>query len=199
MTAPAAVALPSPPRSRHAHPTRRAAALAVVLAVACGRGGDAPRTAGAAPAAVAAPAGGVGGSAASAPAVAAPAKPPCLHDGRWRACALTDRLERAGLVPKAGTDTVRYDFLSVPGVRWRVGGAELHVFLYGDGAAADRDVAALDTARVSPRGTFRHWDTRPVLVRSGNLVAILLTLNDRLAERVQLALTAGAPQAGSAP
>ena len=35
---------------------------------------------------------------------------------------------------------------------------------------------------------------RPTFIRSGNMVAIFLSLNDRQIERVQLALGAGPPQ-----
>ena len=118
----------------------------------------------------------------------------CVHDGRWRPCALVDRLEKAGLVVKAQPDTVRYEFLAVPGLRYTVGRGEVQAFFYDDTTRLARDVAALDTVRVTPTGTFRHWDVHPTFVRAGNLVVILLTLSETLMERVQFAVQAGAPQ-----
>jgi hypothetical protein len=118
----------------------------------------------------------------------------CVHDGRWRPCALVDRLEHAGLVVKTEKDTVRYDFLSVPGLRYTVGRGELHAFFYDDTTRLARDVAGVDTVRVAKTGTLRHWDAHPTFIRSGNLVVILLTLSEQLMERAQLAVQAGAPQ-----
>jgi hypothetical protein len=123
----------------------------------------------------------------------------CVHDGRWRPCALVDRLEKAGLVVKAEPDTARYEFLSVPGLRYTVGRGEVLAFFYDDTTRLARDVAALDTVRVAPAGTLRHWDVHPTFVRSGNLVVILLTLSEQLMDRLQLAVQAGAPQPESAP
>jgi hypothetical protein len=118
----------------------------------------------------------------------------CVHDGRWRPCALVDRLEKAGLVVKPQADTVRYEFLAVPGLHYSVGRGEVQAFFYDDTTRLARDVAALDTVRVTPTGTLRHWDVHPTFVRSGNLVVILLTLSETLMERVQFAVQAGAPQ-----
>jgi hypothetical protein len=118
----------------------------------------------------------------------------CLHDGLWRACGLVDRLERSGLVVRPLPDTVRYEFLSVPGVAYTLGRGDVQAFSYDDTTRLSRDVAALDTVRVAPRGSSRHWDVPPTFVRSANLVAIVLSANEHLVERVQLALGAGAPQ-----
>lgn len=118
----------------------------------------------------------------------------CVHDGRWRACGLVDRLEKSGLVVKALPDTARYDFLSIPGVRYTLGRGEAQAFFYPDSAALAKDFGALDTVRVTPKGTTRHWDVPATLVRSGNLLVLVLTGNEHLVERVQLAVEAGAPQ-----
>ena len=123
----------------------------------------------------------------------------CVHDGRWRPCGLVDRLEKAGLVVKPEADTTRYEFLGVPGRRYTVGRGEVQAFFYDDTTRLARDVAALDTVQVAPKGTYRHWDVHPTLIRSGNLVVILLTLSEQLVERVQLAVQAGAPQPDPAP
>jgi hypothetical protein len=118
----------------------------------------------------------------------------CVHDGRWRPCGLVDRLEKSGLVVKTEPDSAHYDFLTVPGVRYTVGRGEVQAFFYDDTARMARDVAGVDTVRVTKAGTVRHWDVHPTFVRSGNLVVILLTLSEQLMERVQLAVQAGAPQ-----
>jgi len=164
---------------------RGAAALA--LAAACG-GERAP----AAHPDSAAVAGGPGAPAGAPSGTTAPDG--CPHDGRWRPCSLKDRLEKSGLVVAVKPDTVRYDFLAVPGIAYTVGRGEVQAFFYDDTTRLARDVAALDTVQVAPKGTFRHWDVHPTFVRSGNLVVILLTLSEQLMERGQLAIQAGAPQ-----
>ncbi|GJG86803.1 hypothetical protein tb265_19840 [Gemmatimonadetes bacterium T265] len=124
----------------------------------------------------------------------------CPHDGRWRVCSLVDRLDKAGLVPHVDTTAApeRLAFLHAPGTVVHLGLGELHTFVYDDTAALARDVAALDTTRVAPRGQTYTWSTTPTLVRSANLLAVLLTPNERQIERIQLALEAGPPQARSA-
>lgn len=176
----------------------RAAALAAAALVAtgCGGGDGASRSAGASAA--------VAGAAGTPPGVPEPAIAPgaratmgpngCLHDGRWRPCALADRLQRAGLVPTLEKDSARYEFLAVPGLRYTVGRGAIEAFFYDDTTRLARDVAALDTALVSPKGTTHAWDTKPTFVRSGNLIVLVMTLNEHLIERISLAVEGGAPQ-----
>ena len=178
-------------------PRRGAALLLVLAAVACGRpepdaggtgaGGSPP------PAAGAPPGGRTGGVAA--PGDEAPAdSAACPSDGRWRPCSVVERLERAGLVPAPRPDTLRVPFLTPPGVGWEVARVQLRVFLYDDPAVARREGLALDPFTASPRGARHPWPAKATLVRSANLIAILLSDNDRQIERVQLALEAGPPQ-----
>ena len=68
------------------------------------------------------------------------------------------------------------------------------MFIYADEASLARDVAKLDTVTVAPRGAANNWGGIPTFVRSANLVAVFLTDNATQAERLTLALTAGAPQ-----
>jgi hypothetical protein len=68
------------------------------------------------------------------------------------------------------------------------------VFVYPDEAALARDLAVLDTVTASPRGKPSAWETVPTFVRSANLAAVLLTDSPVQAERLILAITAGAPQ-----
>jgi hypothetical protein len=68
------------------------------------------------------------------------------------------------------------------------------VFIYADETSLGRDVAKLDTVTVAPRGSAASWGGIPTFVRSGNLLAVFLTDNPTHADRLSLALTAGAPQ-----
>lgn len=86
---------------------------------------------------------------------------------------------------------------TVTPVVYTLGSSRLEIFLYADEAALARDLASMDTVMVAPLGTASSWEAAPLLIRSGNLAAVLLTQNPRQAERLSLALTAGAPQPGS--
>lgn len=117
----------------------------------------------------------------------------CPERGDWRLCSVEKRLERAGLVITRGTEPVRHDFLQVPGVKYETSRAELQVFLYASAAARAQDTDALDPVAVAPRGRRIIWRWPVTLVTSGNLAAIILSLNERQAERIALALGAGLP------
>jgi len=80
---------------------------------------------------------------------------------------------------------------------YRVGSSRLEVFLYPDEASLARDLAGIDSASAAPARTVGSWETPPLLIRSANLAAVFLGQNQRQAERLSLALTAGAPQPGS--
>ncbi len=80
---------------------------------------------------------------------------------------------------------------------YTLGRARVELFVYADEASLARDLAGMDTVALAPRGSVTPWETTPVLVRSGNLAAVLLSQNQRQVERFSLAITAGAPQAGS--
>lgn len=176
----------------------RLALVAPLLAACGGESGDAgggrgaPGAAGA-PAAAGAVAVGAGTAAAPDDSAA------CPKDGRWRACSVVERLERAGLVPVVRPDTLRVPFLTPPGAGWDVARVRLHVFLYDDPALARQEGLALDPFTVAPRGQRHAWPAKATLVRSANLVAVLLSDNDRQIERVQLALEAGPPQPDAEP
>ncbi len=71
------------------------------------------------------------------------------------------------------------------------------MFVYPDEAALAKDIASIDTLTASPRGRPNMWETTPTFVRSANLAAILLTDSPVQAERLTLAITAGAPQPNS--
>lgn len=123
---------------------------------------------------------------------------PCPRTGRWAVCSLEKRLEQSGFVLRkpAGEQPRRLGF-SVPPVVYTLGRARLEVFIYPDEAALIRDIAQIDTVIVAPRGQKNDWEIPPRFIRSGNLIAVFLTRNEQQAERMMLAITAGAPQPGS--
>lgn len=123
---------------------------------------------------------------------------PCPHTGSWAICSVENRLRQSGFVARRATTTSqkRPGFTVTPTV-YTLGTARLEVFIYSDSASLARDMAKIDTILVAPRGTPSPWETTPLLVRSGNLAAVFITQNQRQAERLMLALTAGAPQPGS--
>jgi hypothetical protein len=169
-------------------PSLGTALLLVALAGACSK--DAPPPAGRSTAGGAVPPGG-----ATAPLAPADSSQ-CPEDGRWRLCSVVDRLEDAGLVPVKQDEPVRRPFFSVPGTAYKVAHGDLAVFVYEDPAALARDVAALDTVRIAPKGaTAGDWPvTRPAFIRSANMVAVYSAVSETQIERVQLALAAGPPQ-----
>lgn len=122
----------------------------------------------------------------------------CRHTGMWAICSVENRLRQSGFVAKRveGRPPARAGF-SVTPIVYTLGRSRLEVFLYPDEAALARDIAKIDTVAAAPIGTAGSWETPPLLIRSGNLAAILLSQNPRQAERLSLALTAGAPQPGS--
>ncbi len=123
---------------------------------------------------------------------------PCPHNGRWSICTVERRLRQAGFVvrPVAGKASERPGFSVTPSV-YTLGRSRVELFVYSDEAALARDLAGIDTVAVAPKGVASPWETTPILVRSGNLAAVLLSQNQRQVERFSLAITAGAPQAGS--
>jgi hypothetical protein len=110
----------------------------------------------------------------------------CPHTGRWAICNVEQRLRQAGFVAKrvSGDSTRRAGFSITP-IVYTLGHARLEVFIYNDSAVLAREIAAMDT--VGP----------PLVIRSANLAAVYIGDNARQAERLALAITAGAPQPGS--
>ena len=83
---------------------------------------------------------------------------------------------------------------SVTPAAYTLAHSRLEVFIYPSEAALASDVAKMDTVVAAPRGLPRPWPILPTFVRSANMAAVLLTENPTQAERLTLALTAGAPQ-----
>ena len=123
----------------------------------------------------------------------------CPHDGKWALCSVERRLKQSGFVVKRveGEAPRRAGFTVTPAV-YMLGASRLEVFIYPDSASLARDVARIDTVAVRPAGSPNSWgDIPPVLIRSANLAAVILSQSQRQTERVMLALTAGPPQPGS--
>jgi hypothetical protein len=122
---------------------------------------------------------------------------PCEHTGQWAACSLERRLKQSGfVVRKLDEKPARAGFTIEP-IVYSLGSSRLEVFIYPDEKALAKDIESLDTLAVAPRGSTAAWPSTPTLIRSANLAAVLLSQNQRQAERVVLAITAGPPQPGS--
>lgn len=120
---------------------------------------------------------------------------PCPRTGRWAVCSLEKRLEQSGFVlRKAEGENPRRTGFAVQPIVYRLGRARLEAFIYPDEAALARDVSGMDTIAVAARGQNNDWEISPRFIRSGNLIAVFLTRNEQQAERLTLAITAGAPQ-----
>jgi hypothetical protein len=136
-------------------------------------------------------------SAPSAPAASStPGKPGCPRTGQWALCSVEKRLGQSGFVVKRVSEspTRRPGFSVVP-VAYMLGRSRLEVFIYPSESAVSADVAKIDTVSAAPRGAPNPWPFHtPTFVRSANLAAVFLTDNATQAERLTLALTAGAPQ-----
>jgi hypothetical protein len=139
-------------------------------------------------------------SGASTPAVAktgtSSAEPACPRTGQWALCSVERRLIQSGFVIRRvdGAPPRRAGFSVLP-TAYMLGRSRLEVFIYPTAAALAADVARIDTSTAAPRGAKNPWPFfSPTFVRSANLAAVFLTDNPTQAERLTLALTAGAPQ-----
>jgi hypothetical protein len=134
----------------------------------------------------------------TAPASAQTPSSPCPRTGQWALCNLEKRLEQSGFVVKrvSGEAPRRAGFSVAPAV-YTLGRGRLEAFVYPDEAALAKDMASMDTLTASPRGKPGSWEMPPTLVRSVNLAAVFLTDSPVQAERLTLAITAGAPQPNS--
>jgi hypothetical protein len=136
---------------------------------------------------------------ASAPAAArsgSPAAPGCPRTGQWALCSVERRLVQSGFVIRRveGAPPRRAGFSVLPAV-YTLGRSRLEVFIYPSEATLAADVAKIDTVSAAPPGAKNPWPFfSPTFVRSANLAAVFLTDNPTQAERLTLALTAGAPQ-----
>jgi hypothetical protein len=101
----------------------------------------------------------------------------------WNKAEVVRRLEEAGLVVSDSGKKAHNPSLKLEGEELGVSGGQLEVYVYPDDATRERDGAKLDT---TTKGLPSIYD--PKYIISGNLIAILHTPKDRLAERVRLVL-----------
>ena len=120
----------------------------------------------------------------------------CPRTGKWALCSVENRLVQSGFVVKRVNGEVpRRAGFSVAPVVYTLGRSRLEVFIYPSESTLAADVAKMDTISAAPRGAKNPWPFfSPTFVHSGNLAAVFLTDNATQAERLTLALTAGAPQ-----
>ena len=124
----------------------------------------------------------------------------CAPTGLWALCSVEKRLTQSGFVVRKNDSTPpKRNGFSIQPVVYTLGHSRLEVFLYPSPAAVAREVAKLDTVRIAPPGGTNSWEGMPSFVRSANLLAVFMTDNPQSAERVSLALTAGAPQPPTIP
>lgn len=96
-------------------------------------------------------------------------------------------------------DTLIVSYFRQPGVTYRIGkAASMAVFYFADSGAAAAATKTLDPGRLTPPGdSLGEWPEKPVeVIRSANLIAVLFGVSETQAERLRLAITAGAPQSG---
>lgn len=122
------------------------------------------------------------------------AKAACASEGEWQQCSVEKRLTDAGFVPVAKGAAARGVF-DIPGTQYALGPADLHVYIFPSAREREAAVAMIDTVTVARRSGASPWSMPPTFITSNNLVAVLLSDNGRLIERVQLAITAGLPSA----
>ncbi len=137
----------------------------------------------------------VSGSGAAVGTTRTPTGAGCPRTGKWALCSVEMRLGQAGFVVRRVNDAPHRAGFNVAPAAYILGRSRLEVFIYPDESALAGDLARIDTVSAAPRGTPNPWPAfTPTFVRSGNLAAVFLTDNATQAERLTLALTAGAPQ-----
>lgn len=108
---------------------------------------------------------------------------------QWTLPNLEEALRKKGLNPVRG-GPVKQPFLGGEGVLYRIGAAELQIYLYADAGAVARDTDPLDTTRVAPPTLQVSWRMPPTLIVDNNIVGILLTRDQALRRRIRAAIKA---------
>ena len=132
----------------------------------------------------------------SAPAVVAvgATREACPATGLWSACAILERLDRAGLAPRADTAAATEPPLAQHGALVRLGRSELELYVYPDAASREQDQRKLDRKKYLLSDAPSGMEAQPTIISSANLIAILHSRNDHQRERVSDAIAAGPPQ-----
>lgn len=125
-----------------------------------------------------------------------PSDSACPRDGLWKACALEDRINKAGM-PIQVVDTLQLPYFSEPGIHFRIGrNMGMVAIFFADSLTGAKATAGLDRySLTAPGESPGPWPAVPrEVVRSANLIAVLFNVTETQAERLRLAITAGAPQ-----
>ncbi len=101
----------------------------------------------------------------------------------WTVDIVLERLVSAGLSPRLG-GAVKEKFMSLPGTRVSIPGAELEVFVYGSATMAAQDIDRFYKLMRMPDGALM-WKKPPALVTANNMVILVLTDDTALRERVR--------------
>ncbi len=113
-----------------------------------------------------------------------PTEGSCPANGLWAVCSVEKRLKQSGFVAqKSDSIGEKRAGISVKPVAYKLNKSRLELYLYDDAGSLARAIPKIDTSAIAP-----------VFIRSGNLIALLFTDDGTQAERLSLALTAGAPQ-----
>ncbi len=119
----------------------------------------------------------------------------CPRDGLWHECSIAQRLELSGLRPRVVDSLTRIPGIAREARLWQIGRQTVRAVFFENEAQASAAMAMLDSARAAPLGDSTvAWSERPTIIRSVNVVALMLGGSDRQVERVSDALTAGPPQ-----
>jgi hypothetical protein len=119
---------------------------------------------------------------------------PCPANGLWSSCAVVERLDRAGLAPRVDSASTTEPPLASRGTLVHIGRSELELYLYPDASSREREQAKLDRKKYLAADAPIGMESRPTLIESVNLIAILHSRNDHQRERVSDAIGAGPPQ-----
>ncbi len=132
-----------------------------------------------------------------APAATATKADDCPATGKWALCSVEKRLKRSGFVAtRLPSESPARPGFSVKPAVYTLGRGRLEVFIYDDARSMEKDIASMDTLTVSPAGAAPVWPSPAGLIRNGNLAAVYMDQSSRQAERLLMALTAGAPSGG---
>jgi hypothetical protein len=118
----------------------------------------------------------------------------CPATGLWSVCAVTERIERAGLAPRVDSLGATEPPLTPRGTLLKIGRSELELYVYTDVAAREREQRTLDREKYLAAESPVGIKSQPTLIHSANLIAILHSRNDHQRERVSDAISAGPPQ-----
>ena len=131
---------------------------------------------------------------AASPTTARAAGPACTRTGHWVACAVQTRLEQSGLAPLKADKIDALPKVGPTPLLYRVGNAELAIFIFADTLARHRAAAALDTAAYIAPSRDLSMRNETTAIQNDNLLGLLYSRNEHQRERVADALTAGPPQ-----